>query len=196
MKKLIIPGCALLIIIIVSLFLLSNTSKEITNKNEIALIKQNANLDILINLENFSENTYSEEKLLDVAMQYATSLNLLSEKNLSDTYLQYISKDELHNIILELTNLNIEAPIEIEDFYYLYDSENEYYYWVGYSPTYYKISNIKSIKRNGHNYTIECSIEKNEDGEKIVKDNVLIELELRNNNKIVKYLVKKLTIQP
>lgn len=192
MKKLLIPSVALLAIIITSSFLLTNTSKKITNENEIELIKRNANLDTIINLENFSQNNYSEEKILDVAMQYATSLNLLSEKNISDTYLQYISKDELHNLILELTNLNIEAPIEIEDFYYLYDSENEYYYCVGFSPAYYKISDIKSIKRNRHYYTIECSIEKNEDGEKITKDNVILKLEFKNDNKFIKYQVKEI----
>lgn len=189
MKKLIIPGLALILIILLATCLLTSNEKQITNQNEIDLIKEEANLDTIINLDNFSKENYSEEKLLDVAMQYAAKLNLLNEASVDDTYLQYIAKDELHNLIFELTGLRVVAPIEIEDFYYLYDSENEYYYWIGFSPAYYKISKINSIKRNGHTYTVNCSAEKSEDGEKISKDNITVRLELKKENQLIKYQV-------
>lgn len=189
MKKLIIPGIALILIIILATCFLASNEKQITNQNEIELIRQEANLDTIINIGDFSKENYSEEKLLDVAMQYATKLNLLSEANVDETYLQYIAKDELHNLIFELTGLKVVAPIEIEDFYYLYDSENEYYYWIGFSPAYYKISKINSAKRNGHTYIINCAAEKSEDGEILTKDSINIKLELKKENQFIKYQI-------
>ncbi len=189
MKKLIIPGIALIFIIILATYFLASNEKQITNQNEIELIRQEANLDTVINLGDFSKENYSEEKLLDVAMQYATKLNLLNEANVDETYLQYIARDELHNLIFELTGLKVIAPIEIEDFYYLYDSENEYYYWIGFSPAYYKISKINSVKRNGHTYTINCAVEKSEDGEILTKDSINIKLELKKENQLIKYQI-------
>lgn len=189
MKKLIIPAIALiLIILLASCFLFSN-EKQITNQNEINLIVQESNLDTIINLDNFSKENYSEEKLLDVAMQYATKLNLLTETDANNTYLQYISKDDLHNLIYELTGLNTVAPIEIEDFYYLYDSENEYYYWIGFSPAYYKLTKINSITRNGNFYTINCTAEKSEDGEVVQKSNILVKLQYKKESQLIKYQI-------
>ena len=166
MKKLIIPGIALIFIIILATYFLASNEKQITNQNEIELIRQEANLDTAINL-----------------------LNLLNEANVDETYLQYIARDELHNLIFELTGLKVIAPIEIEDFYYLYDSENEYYYWIGFSPAYYKISKINSVKRNGHTYTINCAVEKSEDGEILTKDSINIKLELKKENQLIKYQI-------
>ena len=125
-------------------------------------------------------------------MLYAENLDLVNETNNESIYLQYVSKDDIHNLIYELTGITIEAPIEIEDFYYLYDSENSYYYYLGASPTYYKISSIKSIKRNGNTYDINCSIEKVIDGELIIEDNVSIILNYISENSIIKYQVEKI----
>ena len=118
----------------------------------------------------------------------------MNETNNESLYLQYVSKDDVHNIIYELTGISIEAPIEIDDFYYLYDSENSYYYYLGASPTNYKVSNIKSIKRNGNLYDINCSIEKIEDGELTLEENVSIILNYVSENSIIKYQVEKIKI--
>ena len=195
MKKFIIPIIALCFIIIFTCIILSiNTTKEITSEYEIKTIKQDSNLDILVNLGDFSKDNYSERKLLDVAMLYAENLDLVNETNNESIYLQYVSKDDVHNLIYELTGITIEAPIEIDDFYYLYDSENSYYYFLGASPTYYKVSNIKNIKRNGNTFDINCSIEKIVDGELIIEDNVSIILNYISENSIIKYRVEEIKI--
>lgn len=195
MKKFILPVVVLCIIFIILLiFSLTSSTKTITSAAEIEVIKQDSNLDILVNLGNFSKENYSEEKLLDISMQYAAKLNLMNEKNANDTYLQYVTKDDLHNLIFELTELLIEAPIEIEDFYYLYDSENEYYYYIGVSPVYYKVSNINSIKRNSNTYFIDCSIQKIEDGEINTLDNVYVTLIRNTNNSIITYQLESVVL--
>lgn len=196
MKKFIILIITLVFIIIFTCIILSiNTTKEITSESEIKTIKQDSNLDILVNLGDFSKDNYSERKLLDVAMLYSEKLNLVNETNNESIYLQYVSKDDIHNLIYELTGITIEAPIEIDDFYYLYDSENSYYYYLGASPTYYKISSIKNIKRNGNTYDINCSIEKIIDGELIIEDNVSVILNYIPENSIIKYQVEKIKIK-
>ena len=195
MKKFLLPVISLiLIIIIVIVLLFSNTTKEITSTAEIEVIKQDSNLNLLVNLGNFSKENYSESKLLDVAMQYASHLNLMNELNNENTYLQYVNKDDLHNLIFELTALQIEAPIEIDDFYYLYDSENSYYYYLGVPPVYYEISKINKIERNNNKYFINCSIKKSEDGEITTIDNVLITLNFLAENNIIKYQVEEISI--
>ena len=195
MKKIIIPIIALcLISIMLLVFQLISFTKNVTSTSEIEVIRQDSNLDILINLGNFSKENYSEEKLLDISMQYADKLNLMNEISNGDTYLQYVTKDDLHKIILELTGLSIEAPIEIEDFYYLYDSENEYYYYIGVSPAYYTVSNINSVKRNKNTYFINCSIQKIEDGEKQTLDDVAITLIRNVNNLFITYQVESIVI--
>ena len=195
MKKILLPFITLIFIIsfIVIIFSL-NTTKEITSNSEIEIIKQDSYLDILINLGNFSGDNYSESKLLDIAMQYANKLNLMNELKTDDIYIQYVNKDDLHNIIFELTGLIIEAPIVIDDFYYLYDSENSYYYYLGGSPTYYSISKINKIERNKNKYTLNCCIQKNEDGEIYALDNVLIVLNFMPNHNIIKYQVEEIII--
>lgn len=195
MKKFILPLISLILIIIImiiTIFSITSYPKKITSNTEIEVIKQDSNLDILINLGNFSKNNYQENKLLDISMQCAAKLNLMNETNVDDAYLQYVQKDDLHKLIFELTGLNIEAPIEIEDFYYLYDSENEYYYYIGASPNYYTVSNINSIKRKGNTYFIDCSIQKIDDGEKSIINNVSVTLTRNSENSFATYQVESI----
>lgn len=195
MKKFILPLISLiLIIMIITIFSITSYPKKITSNTEIEVIKQDSNLDILINLSNFSKSKYQENKLLDISMQYAAKLNLMNETNVDGAYLQYVPKDDLHKLIFELTGLNIEAPIEIEDFYYLYDSENEYYYYIGVSPNYYTVSNINSIKRKGNTYFIDCSIQKIDDGEKSIINNVSITLIRNPENSFITYMVDSIIV--
>lgn len=195
MKKFILPFITLIFIIsFIVIIFSSNTTKEITSDNEIEVIKQDSYLDILVNLGNFSGDNYSESKLLDVAMQYANKLNLMNELKGDDIYIQYVNKEDLHTIIFELTGLAIEAPIVIDDFYYLYDSENSYYYYLGGSPTYYSISKINKIERIKNKYILNCCIQKNEDGESFIIDNVSIILNFMPNHNILKYQVEEIII--
>lgn len=195
MKNFILPFITLIFIIIfIVIIFSSNTTKEITSNSEIEIIKQDSYLDILVNLSDFSAENYSESKLLDVAMQYADKLNLMNELKNDDIYVQYVNKDDLHNIILELTGIKIEAPIVIDDFYYLYDSENSYYYYLGVSPNYYSLSKINKIERTKNKYTLNCSIQKNEDGETYTIDDISIILNFIPNQNMVKYQVEEIVI--
>ena len=196
MKKIIIPAISLLLIIMILLiFTLIPSTKQITSSTEIEVIKQDSNLDILVNLNNFSKESYSEEKLLDVAMQYASKLNLINEQSTDDTYIQYVEKETLHNLIFELTGVKIDAPIEIEDFYYLYDSENKYYYYIGLPTSYYYVSNINSIERKNNTYFINCSIEKGNESEIEVFSNVSIVLNRITDNSLISYQVQSIDIK-
>lgn len=193
-KNAIIAISTILVIFIAIIFTLNNGN---TIKDETAInnLKNEANLDILINLGNYSITNHSDEKLLDVSMQIASKLGLLNEYIDENNYIQYVTRDELHLIIFELTGLTIEAPIEIEDFYYLYDSENEYYYYRPSTPSYFSINKIHSLKKNGINYEVMCSISKSEDLDVTSFDNVLICLTYEPNNTLVKFKVNEISYE-
>lgn len=188
-KKNAIIFTSIVLIILIALMFILNNGNTIKDKSIINEFKDESNLDILINLGNFSESQYSDEKLLEVSMQLAEKLGLLNEYSDENNYIQYVTKDELHSIILELTGFTIEAPIEIEDFYYLYDSENEYYYYRPSTPSYFSIEEIKSIKKNGYNYDVLCSISKKEDLDVTTVENVQLSLTYEPSNLLVKYKV-------
>ena len=156
-------------------------------------LKDELDLDIVINLGKYSSEEYDESKLLDVAMQLATKKGLLQEYNDENIYFEYVPKDDLHSIILELTGITVEAPIEIEDFYYLYDSENEYYYYRPSTPSYYQIDQINSLKETKNGYEINCSIVKNIDTEVLKVEDVSIELTSNPENSIIKYMVNEIS---
>lgn len=195
MKKFSLPIITLIFIIGLTCFKLSlNTTMQVTSKAEIEVVRQDSNLDILVNLGDFSKENFSERKLLDVAMQCADKLSLTNELANDYFYFQYVNKDDIHNLIYELTGIIIEKPIEIEDFYYLYDTENSFYYYLGSSPTYYNISEIKNVERIENKYHINCSIQKNVDGELITEENVFVTLIFKPENSIIKYQVEEITI--
>ena len=190
-KKATILFTSVILIILLILIFIFNNGNTIKDENVINTIRTESNLDILVNLGNYSTSEYSDEKLLDVSMQLANKLGLLNEYSDESNYIQYVTKDELHSIIFELTGITIEAPIEIEDFYYLYDSENDYYYYRPATPTYFSINKIDLLEKNGSNYTITCSISKKEDLETTTIENVQISLTKMSNNSLVKYKVNE-----
>ncbi len=193
MKKLILPIITLILIIFfISIFLFISPQK-ITSNSEIEVIKQDSNLDILVNLGEFSKENYSESNLLDVSMQYAMKLNLMNDTTTDGRYIQYVSKEDLHSIIFELTGITVEAPITIEDFYYLYDSENEYYYYIGSSPSYFFVSNINSVKKLHDKYFIECEVQKNEDGEIVETKKLNIILIHNKDASLINYQIEKIS---
>ncbi|MBQ8298624.1 MAG: hypothetical protein IJX99_01955 [Clostridia bacterium] len=191
-KNLILAGALTIIVAIILLMLLSsNTNIKDAQMQE--TLKNELDLDIIINLEKYSSEEYDESKLLDVAMQLATKKGLLQEYNDENTYFEYVSKDDLHSVILELTGITVEAPIEIEDFYYLYDSENEYYYCRPSTPSYYKIDQINSLKETKNGYEINCSIIKNVDTEVLKIEDVTIKLTTEPENTIIKYAIDEIS---
>lgn len=161
--------------------------REITDIDEISNLKENANIDILVNMGNYSKNDYNEAALLEAGMRIAQNEGLVKEAN-DEMYLEYVLVNDLHEIIYELTGIKITKPIEIEDFYYKYDSSKEYYYIVPIGTDWVWVDNFKSIYLEGTDkYIINCSASASsmEYSHKI--ENIELKLKYMPNNKYVKY---------
>ncbi|MBQ9279512.1 MAG: hypothetical protein IJ215_00460 [Clostridia bacterium] len=197
MKKQSIIAIAIIIVLVMIVtvaLLLSQNGKKITDENKITDLKEAASLDIMVNLGEFSQSHYEDSKLLDVSMQLAEKLGMMSTYSDEEVFIEYVSREDLHSLIQEFTGLIIEAPIEVEDFYYLYDSENDYYYYRPATPSYYSINVISSVKENGNQYHITCSASKTEDTEVLdVLPEVKISLTYMPKNEYMKYQVNKIS---
>lgn len=191
-KKHLIIGVTLILLVALLLFILLSTRSNISDIEKQLELKEAFDLDIVVNLENYTDAEYDEENLLDVAMQLATKRGLLSEYDDETTYIQYVPKDDIHLIINELTGITVEAPIEIEDSYYLYDSENEYYYCWPSTLYYYNIGNILSVTKNGDTYEFICNLEKNIDSEIEKVENVVIKVTEMPDNTVIKYKIEEI----
>ena len=191
-KKHLILGITLIFLVATLLFVLLSNNSNINDIEKQLELKEAFDLDIIVNLKKYTSEEYDEEKLLDVAMQLATKRGLLSEYDDETTYIQYVSKDDIHLIINELTGITVEAPIEIEDSYYLYDSENEYYYCWPSTLYYYNVTNIISVIKNGDTYEFICTLEKNIDSEIEKIENVIIRVSEMPENTVIKYKVEEI----
>ena len=119
-KKHLMIGITLVLFVALFLFFLLSNHSNINDIEKQLELKEAFDLDIIVNLKNYTITEYDDEKLLDVAMQLAAKKGLISEYDDESTYIQYVPKDDVHLIINELTGITVEAPIEIEDSYYLY----------------------------------------------------------------------------
>ena len=191
-KKHLIIGVTLVLFVDILLFVILSNRSTINDIEKQLELKEAFELDTIVNLKNYTNAEYDEENLLDVAMQLATKRGLLSEYEDEATYIQYVPKDDIHLIINELTGITVEAPIEIEDAYYLYDSENEYYYCWPSTLYYYNISNIISVNKNGNTYEFICTIEKNIDSEIEKIENVVIKITEMPDNTVIKYRIEEI----
>lgn len=190
-KKIAIIASVIALAVVSVLIVIFINLGAIKDEATISKIKEDSFLDILVNLGNYSPTNYDDENLLDVSMRIAEKLGLLNESTEDGNYVQYVNENDLHNIIYELTGHTVEAPIEIDDFYYLYDSEHEYYFYVPAAPNYFSVKNISSMKANNSNYSIVCSIEKSEDLEVTDLNDVKVSLTYMPENSFVKYRVEK-----
>lgn len=183
----------LIVAIVISLFFVLN--KDIFNKeNEIDAFKEKSNLDIVVNLGNYTKDSFDDSKLLEVSMLLAKKFGLVNTYTEDSSLIEFVYKDELHKIMSELTGTIIEAPIEIEDFYYIYDSENDYYYYIPASPNYYSVSKLTSIDKSGNNYRALCDVSKKEDIETSVINNIQLDFTYVPKNKYIKFQVDKIQI--
>ena len=190
MKKNIFTYLVVLIIltVLISLFFLFGGKNEITDTKEISKIVSDSKLELIHNLGNFSNEQHSYEKILQVAMLIASEKGYMNESTTND-YFEYVTKSDVHEIIKELTGMTIEAPIQIEGFYYQYDSENEYYYLRPSVPPLYKILNINKVYLDDNIYIIESTSTKTEDGKIIYDDNITTKLKFTDTNSYTKYQV-------
>ncbi len=192
MKKnvvIILAVVVLSIIIGLSCFFILNNNDEIKDNAEIQDIVDNSNLEVLLNFKNFAPSNFSESSLLEVSMLLADKLGYKSETESGD-YIEFVSTADIHKIIKDLTDITIEAPIQIEDFIYRYDSENDYYYFVPLGDnSLYKISNINHVYKSDDIYTIECTANKTIDGETTAENTFITKLKFVENNNYIKYQI-------
>ena len=176
------------IIAIAISFTLTLGKNEIKDETKISQIVQDSNLEILLTLGNFERANYEISKLLETSMKISEKIGCMNE-NVENGYIQYVNADELHEIITQLTGIQMEAPIQIEDFYYVYDSENEYYYCVPIIISSYSIDSINHIYENNGTFTIESSISKKQDGEIVDAKTVTTTLKYVEENTYAKYQI-------
>lgn len=152
-------------------------------------IVEDSFLNILVQIQTFDSLNVDYEPLLEAAMRIADALNLYETPE-DGVYLQYVPKDVVHEIIFELSGIRIQDPIVIEDFYYLYDEENDYYYVVPIGANWMYLDEIKSISYSKSDmYIINCSSEiGTEDYDiKTTYPNMELRLKYKPTNKYVKY---------
>lgn len=181
---------SIVVLLIVICIIVVSHKNEIINPDEILKVVSETNLESAINLGNFEKNNYSEKNLLAVAMKFAEKNGYMNETS-DGIYVEYVNKSDLHDIINELTGISIDAPIQIEDFYYIYDSENEYYYNAGIEVPEYKVSKVNHVYKNDDSYVIECTAIKMEDGEIIANDKIVTKLKKNVDSSYTNYQVIK-----
>ena len=90
---------------------------------------------------------------------------------------------------------HLEQRTKIEDFYYLYNEENKYYYVVPVGTDWIHIENVKEVKKteNGKYYTITCSTSFSEDGLSFYDSgDVKVTLKHCPENKYIRYQLVKM----
>lgn len=178
----------IIVVLIISLICFISNKNEITNQDEINKFVSESNLEILLDLANFNLTEYSDKNLLEVAMRLAEKNGHMNESVEGD-YIQYVNQSTLHELIFELTNINIEAPIQIEDFYYVYDSENEYYYCIPLDFAKFEISKINHVYVTDNIYTVECVATKTEEDEIIEEKTITTKLKYMPNGSYTNYQI-------
>lgn len=174
MNKYIKTAIALIILILLGFicYILLNPNVEkmpyeiIEDKNEISKIVTDSFLDILIEAKNYNDKEINYEDMLEATMRISRELNLFKELSTDTNFYEYVPENTIHSMISELTGKKVTSPIKIEDFYYLYNEENNYYYVVPVGTDWIHIENVKEVKKteNGKYYTITCSTSFSEDG--------------------------------
>lgn len=147
-------------------FLYKNTSKSIddlpyeiiTNETEKSKIATDAFLDIIIQIQKYNSLNANIDVMLEPAMRIAGNLGKV-QSSTENGYLEYVPANTIHTIINDLTGKTVQKPIQIEDFYYLYDQEKDYYYIVPLGADWLHYDNIKEVRKidGGKYYKITCS---------------------------------------
>ena len=97
---------------------------EVTDTEKIEKIKEDSYLNILLQIKSFDSLNINHELLLEAAMRIAKDLELY-QVSTSGTYIEYVPKNIVHELIYELSGIIITEPIIIEDFYYIYDKDGD-----------------------------------------------------------------------
>lgn len=203
MNKYIKTAIALIILILLGFicYILLNPNVEkmpyeiIEDKNEISKIVTDSFLDILIEAKNYNDKEINYEDMLEATMRISRELNLFKELSTDTNFYEYVPENTIHSMISELTGKKVTSPIKIEDFYYLYNEENNYYYVVPVGTDWIHIENVKEVKKteNGKYYTITCSTSFSEDGLSFYDSgDVKVTLKHCPENKYIRYQLVKM----
>lgn len=164
-------------------------SVEVTSAEKIEQIKNDSYLNILLQIKTFDSLNISYEPLLEAAMRIAKELDLYETPE-DGTYIEYVPRETIHELIYELSGIRIDKPIIIEDFYYLYDEENDYYYVVPIGSDWLELKDITSIFYNStlDQYSINCSGENSSEyAIKTTYPNIEVRLKYKASNNYIKY---------
>ena len=171
-------------------------SVEVTDSEKIEKIKNDSYLNILLQIKTFDSLNVSYEPLLEAAMRIAGELNLYETPD-NGTYVEYVPRSTVHKLIYELSGIRINDPIIIEDFYYLYNQEGDYYYIVPIGSDWLELKEISSIQytSNSDQYIITCSAENLSDyAIKTIYPNVELRLKYKPSNSYIKYQLVSLNV--
>lgn len=207
-KKFLILIGIILIIIIFGFFILKNNENtennlpssnpnnatqektvQVTDLEQINKIKDESFLNILLQIKTFDSLNISYEPLLEAAMRIAGELNLY-QTSTNGAYIEYVPRNTVHELIYELSGIRIDEPIIIEDFYYLYNQENDYYYIVPIGSDWLELKELTSIHyaSTSDQYIIKCSAENLSDyAIKTTYPDVDLHLKYKASNNYIKY---------
>lgn len=169
---------------------------EVTDIEKIEKIKEDSYLNILLQIKTFDSLNISYEPLLEAAMRIAGELDLYQTPE-DGTYIEYVPRNVVHELIYELSGIRITEPILIEDFYYLYDKAGDYYYIVPIGSDWLELNEISSIHytSTADQYIIKCSAESLTDYSlKTVYPNVELRLKYKASNNYIKYQLASINV--
>ncbi len=140
--------------------------ETVTNVEQFSNIVTDSFLDILIEAKEFDVSKINYEEMLQIAMRISRELDLLKEMSSETNFYEYVPESTVHEMIFELTGKKVSNPIDIEDFYYLYNETEKYYYIVPVGTDWIHIDEVKEIRsvNSGEYYIITCSTRFSEDG--------------------------------
>lgn len=162
---------------------------KVDDTEKIEKIKNESFLNILLQIKTFDSLNVSYEPLLEAAMRIAGELDLYQTPE-SGTYVEYVPRNIVHELIYELSGIRIDNPIIIEDFFYLYDEKGDYYYIVPIGSDWLELKEITSMQYSAtsDNYIINCSAENLTDyAIKTIYPDVELRLKYKASNNYIKY---------
>lgn len=189
----IIIAVIVILCLAISMFFYFNNEK--IDEETVNAIVKDSYLDILINMQNYSKDNIDKQKMLEAGMRIARELELVQQD-----VREYVLEEDISKILSQLTGVDMNEPIIINEFkyYYPYNVENKCYEIIPMGTDWIHLDKIKSIKKKGDIYILDCSA-KNYIGElngyEYIDyiDSVKIELQYMKNNELVKYQINSIT---
>lgn len=153
-------------------------------------IEEGSFLYALVQIRTFDKLNVNYESLLEAAMRIAGKSGLFKEPEEGE-YFEYVPRDVVHEIIYELSGIRIPDPIIVEDFYYVYSEEGDYYKVIPIGSNWLELKKVNSIhySKDGDQYIIKCMASSSSEdyGDVETFPNMEIRLKYKPANKYIKY---------